>query len=114
MIKIGETLEFPAFYCSKTLDEIKAPLRVSNTKEAADIMEAQRALAINTGILFAVPIPDEYALEPATVDSAICEALRKANDMRITGKHVTPFLLSKLNDITRGQFLEASECEKRL
>lgn len=109
VIKIGETPEFPAFYCSNTLDEIKAPCRVSNAKEAADIVEAQRTLDINTGILFAVSIPNEYALESAIVDSAISEALKKANDMHVTGKQVTPFLLNELNKITDGQSLEASK-----
>lgn len=110
MIKIGETPEFPAFYCSKTLDEIRAPCRVSDAREAADIVRAQRASGVDTGILFAVPIPDKYALEPAVVNLSISEALKKAKEMRITGKRVTPFLLSELNEITHGRSLEASEC----
>ncbi|XP_018365889.1 PREDICTED: pseudouridine-metabolizing bifunctional protein C1861.05 [Trachymyrmex cornetzi] len=108
VIKIGETPEFPAFHCSETSDKIKAPCRISNAKEAAGIVETQRVLGINTGILFAVPIPEKYALQPSVMDAAISEALKKANAMRITGKRVTPFLLSELNDITRGQSLEAN------
>ncbi|XP_039312020.1 pseudouridine-metabolizing bifunctional protein C1861.05 isoform X2 [Solenopsis invicta] len=108
VIKIGETPEFPAFYCSETSDKIKAPCRISNTKEAADIVKTQKVLGINTGILFAVPIPEKYALQPSVMDAAISEALKKASAMRITGKQVTPFLLSELNEITRGQSLEAN------
>ncbi|XP_014470520.1 PREDICTED: pseudouridine-metabolizing bifunctional protein C1861.05 isoform X1 [Dinoponera quadriceps] len=108
VVKIGETPDFPAFYCSKTVDELKAPCRASNAEEAAGIVEAQRTLGVDTGILFAVPIPDRYALDPATMDAAIREALRKANDARVTGKRVTPFLLSELNEITRGRSLEAN------
>ncbi|XP_011351704.1 pseudouridine-metabolizing bifunctional protein C1861.05 isoform X2 [Ooceraea biroi] len=108
VIKIGETLEFPAFYCSETVDKVKAPCRVSNAKEAAALLEAQRALGINTGVLFAVSIPEEHALQPVIVESAISEALRKANSMNVTGKRVTPFLLSELNEITSGQSLEAN------
>lgn len=111
-MKIGETSDFPAFYCSKTLDGVKAPCRVSNAEEAADIVEAQRRLGIDSGILFAVPIPDGYALDPAVMDAAIREALKKASDARVTGKRVTPFLLNELNDITRGRSLEASEYGK--
>ena len=109
VIKIGETPEFPAFHCSETSDQIKAPCRISNAKEAAGIVETQRVLGINTGILFAVPIPEKYALQPNVMDAAISQALKKVNAMRITGKKVTPFLLSELNEITRGQSLEASE-----
>lgn len=109
VVKIGETPEFPAFYCSETLDKIKAPCTVPSAKEAARIVEAQRVLGINTGILFAVSIPEKYSLQPSIVDAAISEALRKASAMRIMGKQVTPFLLSELNEITHGQSLEASE-----
>lgn len=109
MIKIGKTPEFPAFYCSETLDKIKAPYKVSNAKEAADIVETQRALGINTGILFAVSIPEKYTLKPDIVDYAISEALERATVIHVTGKQVTPFLLNELNKITCGQSLEASE-----
>ncbi|EFN87201.1 Uncharacterized protein yeiN [Harpegnathos saltator] len=108
VVKIGETLDFPAFYCLKTLNEVKAPCRVSNAEEAADIVQTQRTLGINTGILFAVPIPHEYALDPTVMDVAIREALKKANEARVTGKQVTPFLLSQLNEITHGQSLGAN------
>lgn len=109
VVKIGDMLEFPAFYCSETSDKIKAPCRVSNAKEAASIVETQRVLGINTGILFAVSIPEKYALQPSVMDAAISEALKKANAMCVIGKQVTPFLLSELNKITRGRSLEASE-----
>lgn len=109
VIKIGETPEFPAFYCSETSDKIKAPCRVSNANEAAAVLQAQRTLGINTGILFAVPIPEEHALKPDIVESAISEALRKADSTNVTGKQVTPFLLSELNEITCGQSLDASK-----
>jgi len=72
-------------------------------------VETQKVLGINTGILFAVSIPEKYALQPSVMDAAISEALKKANVMCVTGKQVTPFLLSELNEITRGQSLEASE-----
>ncbi|XP_071561331.1 uncharacterized protein [Temnothorax nylanderi] len=108
VVKIGDTPEFPAFYCSETSDKIKAPCRVSNAKEAAGIVETQGVLGIGTGILFAVSIPEKYALQPSVVDAAISEALTKANAMRVTGKQVTPFLLNELNKITRGQSLEAN------
>lgn len=109
VIKIGDIPEFPAFYCSETSDKIKAPYRVSNVEEAASIVKTQGVLGINTGILFAVSIPEKYALQPSVVDAAISEALKKASVMHITGKQVTPFLLNELNKITRGQSLEASE-----
>ncbi|XP_011875981.1 PREDICTED: pseudouridine-metabolizing bifunctional protein C1861.05 [Vollenhovia emeryi] len=108
VVKIGDTPEFPAFYCAATSDKLQAPCRVSNAEEAAGIVETQGVLGLNTGILFAVSIPEKYALQPSAVDAAISQALKKAGDMRVTGKQVTPFLLSELNEITRGRSLEAN------
>lgn len=108
VIKIGETNYFPAFYCTETFRKIKVPRKVSNPKQAAMILKAQRDLGLQTGLLFAVPIPEKYALDPKEMDSAICKALENAKSRGITGKDVTPFLLEELNRITRGQSLQAN------
>ncbi|KAG7199334.1 hypothetical protein KM043_018181 [Ampulex compressa] len=108
VIKIGESNEFPAFYCVRTVDKIRAPHNVSNSMGAANIIKAQRKLGLNTGILFAVPVPEKYALSPDDVESAICKALKCAKSMNVTGKNVTPFLLQELNKITGGRSLDSN------
>ncbi|KZC07430.1 Pseudouridine-5'-phosphate glycosidase [Dufourea novaeangliae] len=108
VITIGETDHFPAFYCRQTFQNIKAPYKVSNSKEAGDVLRAQKELGLQTGLLFAVPIPEKYALDPNEMESAICKALEAAESQGITGKNVTPFLLEELNKITHGQSLQAN------
>lgn len=76
------------------------------------ILKAQRDLGLQTGLLFAIPIPEKYALDPKEMDSAICKALENAKSKGITGKDVTPFLLEELNRITRGQSLQASKYKR--
>ena len=43
------------------------------------------------------------------MDNAIQTALIEMNNLKITGKQVTPYLLSKINEITKGQSLEANK-----
>lgn len=109
VIKIGKTNYFPAFYCTETFQKIKAPHKVSTSEEATEILEKQRELGFQTGILFTVPIPEKYALDSKEMESAIHKALENAKYQNISGKNVTPFLLEELNRITHGQSLQASK-----
>ncbi|XP_060818529.1 uncharacterized protein LOC132908506 [Bombus pascuorum] len=108
IIKIGETNYFPAFYCTESLQKIKVPHRVSNSEEATKILKAQRELGLQTGLLFAVPIPKEYALDSKEMELAIRNALENAKSKNVSGKNVTPFLLEELNKVTHGQSLRAN------
>ncbi|XP_034185850.2 uncharacterized protein LOC117606921 [Osmia lignaria lignaria] len=108
VIKIGDTNHFPAFYCTETFQKIKVPHRVSDSMEAANILKAQKELNLQTGLLFAVPIPQKYALNPKEIELAICKALENAKSNHVSGKNVTPFLLEELNKITHGQSLQAN------
>ncbi|XP_043263251.1 pseudouridine-metabolizing bifunctional protein C1861.05 [Colletes gigas] len=108
VIKIGKTNHFPAFYCTETFNKIETPHKVSSSKEAANILKYQIKLGLRTGLLFAVPIPKTYALDPKEMELAICKALESAKCKDITGKNVTPFLLEELNKITKGQSLQAN------
>lgn len=60
-------------------------------------------------MLFAVPIPEEHSLLPETINDAIEDAL-KANKQhaKVTGKDVTPYLLSRVAEITGGRSLQSS------
>ncbi|XP_047358495.1 pseudouridine-metabolizing bifunctional protein C1861.05 isoform X1 [Vespa velutina] len=108
VVNIGHTYNFPAFYCAETYDKIKAPFRVTNSKDAADFVRIQRELNLSTGILLAVSVPKEHALNPNEVEIEISKALEKAKRMRIKGKNVTPLLLKELNEITSGKFLKTN------
>ncbi|KAK9298423.1 hypothetical protein QLX08_008218 [Tetragonisca angustula] len=108
VVKIGKTDYFPAFYCTETYQKTKVPHTVSNSQEAAKILKAQRELGLQTGLLFAVSIPEEYALDSKEMELAICNALESAKSKNINGKNVTPFLLEEINKITHGQSLRAN------
>ncbi|XP_066602288.1 uncharacterized protein [Prorops nasuta] len=108
VLTIGNSNNFPAFYCTKTFDDIKSPNTVSNTIEAANIISIQKDLGLNKGILLAVPIPESYALDPEMVEQFISRAVEKAETLHIFGKDVTPFILQELDKITNARTTRAN------
>lgn len=60
-------------------------------------------------MLFAVPVPDEYSIPSDLMNTVIENALQKADKLNISGKEVTPFLLSEVAILTKGKSLLTSE-----
>jgi pseudouridine-5'-phosphate glycosidase len=54
------------------------------------------------------PIHPDHALDAVAVSQAVAECERRAAAAGVTGKAVTPFLLSCLAEVTRGASLEAN------
>ena len=71
------------------------------------MLHAQDALALEHGTLVTVPIPeaDDFGSE---IDTYVTSALEEANQKRITGAAITPFLLDKVNTLTAGRSLTAN------
>lgn len=63
---------------------------------------------MNSGQLIAVPIPLEHEMDRNVIDNAIEDALKEANKLRIAGKEITPFLLSRIAEATDGKSLASS------
>ncbi|MCL4134183.1 UNVERIFIED_CONTAM: hypothetical protein GTU68_036883 [Idotea baltica] len=95
--------EFPAFYTRQSGS--KAPYRLENAQEIADMLKCKWELGLTGGALIANPIPPSFSMDKATIDRAIDQALAEANQMGISGKEVTPFLLGKIKEITEGNSL---------
>ena len=100
------TDDFPAFY---TRDSgFKVNYRMDTPEEIADTIRTKWKLGLNGGVLIANPIPEMYSMNKAEIDAAIHKALIEAKKKDITGKEVTPFLLSAIKEITKGKSLEAN------
>lgn len=96
-----QTSDFPGFYTRKT--GIKLQMMASSSNEIAEMMKSRDELNISGGILVANPIPKEFELDNQMIESAIQTALNNALKDNITGKEITPYLLSSLNKITEGK-----------
>ena len=60
------------------------------------------------GVLVANPIPARAAMDRATIEAAIDEAIADADARGIAGKPLTPFLLARLAEVTGGQSVAAN------
>lgn len=100
------TDKLPAFYTRES--EFKVDYRVDSPEEAARAFEAQRGAGLHTGMLMANPIPEKFSMDEDIINKAINEAVKEAEEKGIKGKESTPFLLSKVKDITGGSSLDAN------
>ncbi len=100
------TEEFPAFYSRKS--GFKSECRLDDPKDIADLINAKAALGLRGGMLIACPIPEEEEIPYEKMDVVIKEALKECEEQGVKGKRITPFLLSKVKDLTEGSSLEAN------
>lgn len=100
------TDELPAFYTRESGLGVDA--RADTPEELAEMFRAQRGMGLKTGMLVTNPIPAEYAMDKATIDTAIDQAMRELREQGIHGKETTPFLLARVVELTGGDSLESN------
>lgn len=100
------TDEFPAFFTRTS--GFKADHRLDTAEEIASAMHLHHRLGTGTGLLIANPIPEEAALSNAFIDGTIADAVREAEERGIGRKELTPFLLARINEISKGESLKAN------
>jgi pseudouridine-5'-phosphate glycosidase len=101
-----KTSEMPAFYSTKS--GFNVDYRIDAAADIADILKTKWDLSINGGVLVTNPIPVAAELESSVMNDAINQAIIEADNEKITGKKITPYLLSKVNEITKGKSLDAN------
>lgn len=97
---------FASFYSSSS--PFKADASFSSPEEAARIIKAKRSFPLKGGILISNPCPEEFSLPNEVMDKYINKALLEAQKLGIKGKDITPFLLSKIVELTGGKSLETN------
>ncbi len=95
--------EFPAFW-SRT-SGLKAPLRLDTPEAIAGLIRAKRDLGLDGGVLIANPVPAEDEIPSDEIAAHIETAVRDAARHGITAKGVTPFILSRMVELTAGRSL---------
>ena len=101
-----KTSELPAFYSSKS--GFNVDYRVDAALDIAEILKTKWDLSIKGGVLVTNPIPIAFELELVMMNEAINEAIIEADKEKIIGKEITPYLLSKVNELTEGKSLDAN------
>jgi pseudouridine-5'-phosphate glycosidase len=100
------TGELPAFLARTSGLRLEA--RVDSPAEAGSLVRAHRALGLPGAVVLAQPVPAADALDPVAMETALQAALADARTQRVTGKAVTPFLLSRIRQATDGRGLRAN------
>lgn len=98
--------QFPAFY--SRLSGFEAECRMDDAEDIAALIKAKDRMGLKGGILVACPIPKEDEIPFDEIDVVIQKALKECEEQKITGKRITPFLLSRVKDLTEGKSLEAN------
>lgn len=100
------TDEFPAFYSSES--GLPVTVRVDSPQEVASIARAQWDLGLQGALLVVQPPPPEAALPAEKIERVIQQALKEAQQAKIRGAAVTPFLLERVSSISGGASLNAN------
>lgn len=96
----------PAFFSRES--DFPVDYRVDTAAEVAAAMKIKWDMGLEGGLVVAVPIPEEHALDGEEIDGVIDAALGEMQDRGITGKDTTPFLLARIAEHTGGRSLEAN------
>ncbi|MBN2044415.1 MAG: pseudouridine-5'-phosphate glycosidase [Anaerolineales bacterium] len=100
-----QTDEFPAFYSRESGLGVSA--RADSPEEAAEIAKAHWQMG-GGGLLVAVPVPEQESIPAAEVEKEIQQALAEAVLQGVRGQSVTPFLLSRVSELSGGKSLKAN------
>ncbi|KAK3329004.1 Indigoidine synthase A like protein-domain-containing protein [Apodospora peruviana] len=100
-------VDFPAFWARDS--GTKSPSVVQTEAEAAAMIYAQEQLGIETGMLFANPIPEEFSIPRKEMEVAITTAVREADEQGLTGARNTPHILQRIRELTDGRSVPANK-----
>ena len=98
--------EIPAFYSRKS--GVAAVFRLDSPEEIGELVSMKDQLGLKGGVLVTCPIPEKDEIPADEINAVIDKAIEEAEENGIKGKESTPFLLSKVKDLTEGRSLEAN------
>ncbi len=98
---------FPAFYVRDHAPPLPVSARVDSARDAAALFTAHVRMS-GGGAVLAQPCPAEVAVPAADFDRWLHDAERDARAANVTGAKVTPFLLSRLAELSGGRTLTAN------
>jgi len=100
------TDEFPAFYSRES--GLDVSVRLDSPKEIVEFAKAHWSAGLQSAVLVANPVPETEAVSKSEMEPYIEQANREAHAQGIHGKSVTPFLLSRINELTDGKSMRAN------
>jgi pseudouridylate synthase len=100
------TDEFPAFYSRES--GLDVSVRRDTPQEIVEFARAHWSTGLQSAILVVNPVPAMEAIPQSEMEPIIEQASREARDKKIHGQKLTPFLLQRISDLTKGRSMRAN------
>lgn len=100
------TSEFPAFYSRHSGLPTSASAETPN--DVALLASTHYGLGLRSALLVALPIPEQDEIPSEEIQGVIEKALRDAKEAGIRGQQVTPYLLSRVSELSDQNSLRAN------
>lgn len=100
------TDEFPAFYTRKS--GFGVDCRLDTPEEVAHLLRSKWQIDQRGGVIIANPVSEQYNQDADRIEAVTQEALKDAEQKGLKGKAITPFLLSRIEQITGGESLKTN------
>jgi pseudouridylate synthase len=101
-----QTDEFPAFYSRES--GLGVSVRLDSPKEISDFAKAHWNLGMKSAVLVTNPVPESEAISRSEMDPIIARASEEAIRHEIHGQKLTPFLLSRISELTNGKSMKSN------
>ncbi|MBN9028499.1 MAG: pseudouridine-5-phosphate glycosidase [Rhizobiales bacterium 63-7] len=101
-----DSRDFPAFW--SRVSGFASPLTLNSAEGIARFQSVREQMGIGGGMLIANPVPEQDEIGRDEMEGFISQAIDAAEEDGISGKAVTPYLLSKIFDLTNGRSLKTN------
>lgn len=106
VLTLGHKTEyFPIFYNGLSKEKI---YKVESADEIANIFNEKNKLKLESALLVANPIPEDYVLDNNEIEGYIKIIEKEIAEKDIHGKEVTPYMLKRLVELSNGKTLESN------
>ena len=90
------------------LHDAPVDVRVDDPEQVACLVRARRSVQLQGSLLVAVPVPSEDEFPSQEAGEIIAEATHDADELGLSGKALTPFLLARIAELSGGRSLRAN------
>jgi pseudouridine-5'-phosphate glycosidase len=98
--------EMPAFYSRQS--GLPVDVRCDSPDAVKRLFRTQRELGVGEALLVTVPVPVEAEIPPDALKSSLDQALVDAEQSNVSGRELTPFLLARMAQLSKGKTLRAN------
>jgi pseudouridylate synthase len=100
------TDEFPAFYSRES--GLDVSVRIDTPQEIVEFARAHWSTGMQSAVLVANPVASADSIPKSEMDPIIEQASREAREKKIHGQKLTPFLLQRISELTKGRSMRAN------